>query len=1028
MTPTNIDHEKQIYCFKVFYAFLVVLLLHMNNPCIGCSEREMQALLAFKQGLVDDNNRLLSWGTEVQNKDCCQWDGIYCSNHTGHVVKLDLGNQSLQGTISPKLVELQHLEYLNLSYNNFSRSLIPDFTGSLSNLRYLDLSYANFGGEIPYQLENLTHLEYLDLSSDEYFYGLSDDSIFAKNLNWLSNLSCLKHFGLSSTNLTGVVGWLEAVNMLPKLTNLILDGCNLPPPIISSVSLMNSSNSLVRVDLSYNNLNSSIFQWLSCTHTNLVYLDLSWNNFTGGVGWLEAVNMLPKLTNLILFGCNLHPPIISSVSVMNSSKSLVHVDLSFNNLNSSIFQWLSGTHTNLVDLDLSGNNLNGSSIPDDLGNMSSLASLTLSGSRLKGGIPNSFAKLCRLRELHLDGNSLSGQLSDIIDILSKCAQNTLERLDVSYNHGIMGSVPDLTKFLSLKSLYLSGNKLSGRIPETIGQMSKLEAIDFRGNSLEGVISGIHFSKLFKLTYLDLSFNSLVLNFSFDWVPPFQLESIILRSCKMGPSFPKWLQTQKSVLFLDISDNGITDTIPSWLWDLSHQVFDMDLSQNQIRGTIGNLRSEFPPKLNVSWNQLEGPIPSTLLEVIVLDLSNNKFSVAAASFLCTTKDSNLVFLDISSNLIFGELPDCWIHFKKLVFLDLSNNSLFGKIPTTMGYLFRIETLRLNNNGFVGELPSQFKNCRNLTLFNLAENKLSGSIPEWLGASLPNLTILILQSNNFYGSIPPQLCHLKSFQLLDLSMNNISGTIPKCLNSLIALTQKGSSSQTIKHGYTVSWAQGSSIGIYDDEASLIWKGLRAEFKSNLGLLKSIDLSSNKLIGEIPSEITYLVGLISLNLSRNQLTGQIPSRIGNLQELESLDLSRNQINGRIPTSLSQIARLAKLDLSENNLIGKIPIGTQLQSFDYAYGRNPLLCGAPLPRTCPEEEKSPGQPVLVNQDGQDGLITQGYYISMGLGFAIGFWGVCGTLLLNRSCRYTYFNFLTFLNDWLHVKATIISQRVLNR
>ncbi|PQP94129.1 putative LRR receptor-like serine/threonine-protein kinase [Prunus yedoensis var. nudiflora] len=104
--------------------------------------------------------------------------------------------------------------------------------------------------------------------------------------------------------------------------------------------------------------------------------------------------------------------------------------LSYNNLNSSIFQWLSGTHTNLVELDLSRNNLNGSSIPDDFGNMSSLAYLSLSGSRLKGGIPNSFAKLCSLQHLDLWNNSLSGQLSDIIDILSKCAQNTLEYLDI----------------------------------------------------------------------------------------------------------------------------------------------------------------------------------------------------------------------------------------------------------------------------------------------------------------------------------------------------------------------------------------------------------------------------------------------------------------------------------------------------------------------------------------------------------------------------------------------------------------------
>ncbi|XP_021800631.1 systemin receptor SR160-like [Prunus avium] len=940
MTVANMVEAR--CCFKLLYAIVVVLLLHMSSPCIGCSERDRQALLALKQGLVgDDGDRLLSWGREAQNKNCCQWDGVYCNNQTGHVVKLDLGEQYLQGKISPKLIHLQHLEYLDLSYNNFSGSKIPDFIGSLSNLIYLNLSRANFGGQIPNQLGNLTHLQYLDLS----FNGYQENSFHAKNLNWLPNLSGLKHLDLCYSTLSDVVGWLEAVNMLPKLRNLILRGCNLPPPVISSVSVMNSSKSLVHVDLSSNNLNSSIFQWLSSTHTNLVDLDLSWNNF--------------------------------------------------------------------------------SSIPYDVfENMSSLAHLSLYYSQLEGWIPNSFAKLCRLRELDLWGNSLSGQLSDFVETL-ECAQMTLESLDISYNPNISGSLPDLTNFVSLKYLRLWSNNLSGRIPESIGQMSKLETIWFEGNSLEGVISETHFSKLSKLSYLSLSSNSLLLNFSLDWIPPFQLRYIDLKSCKML-SFPKWLQTQKNYTWLDISDAGISDTVPSWFWDLPQKLEFMDISHNQMRGTVGNIRLEFAPRLDLSWNQLEGPIPSILSEVSALDLSHNNFS-GEASFLCASKDSNLTFLNLSSNHVSGELPDCWIHFKQLVFLDLSNNYLFGKIPTSMGYLFSIETLRLSNNRFVGELPSKLKNCRKLTLFDLGENNLSCSIPEWLGASLPNLAILILRGNQFYRSIPPQLCHLTRVQILDLSMNNISGTIPKCLNNLIFLAQKGNSSPTIEHWYMIP-REGRVGWGYVDEASLTWKGVRSKYQRTLGLVKSIDLSSNKLIGEIPSEITDLVGLVSLNLSRNQLTGQIPPRIGMMQELDSLDLSRNQINGRIPNSLSRIPRIGYLDLSENNLSGKIPIGTQLQSFGpSSYGGNPLLCGLPLLRTCDEEEKGPRQTVLVNQDDKDGLISQGFYISLGLGFVVGFWGVFGTLLFNRSCRYTYFNFWTCFTDWLYVKAEIIRQRMPN-
>ncbi|GMY36125.1 receptor like protein 30 [Fagus crenata] len=51
---------------------------------MGCIERERQALLEFKKGLIDDYNRLSSWGSEDAKKNCCSWEGVQCSKQTGH--------------------------------------------------------------------------------------------------------------------------------------------------------------------------------------------------------------------------------------------------------------------------------------------------------------------------------------------------------------------------------------------------------------------------------------------------------------------------------------------------------------------------------------------------------------------------------------------------------------------------------------------------------------------------------------------------------------------------------------------------------------------------------------------------------------------------------------------------------------------------------------------------------------------------------------------------------------------------------
>ncbi|XP_031092953.1 receptor-like protein EIX2 [Ipomoea triloba] len=195
-------------------------------------------------------------------------------------------------------------------------------------------------------------------------------------------------------------------------------------------------------------------------------------------------------------------------------------------------------------------------------------------------------------------------------------------------------------------------------------------------------------------------------------------------------------------------------------------------------------------------------------------------------------------------------------------------------------------------------------------------------------------------------------------------------------------------------------------------LMWKGEEVEYGKNLKFMKLIDLSSNKLVGEIPVEITDLHILNSLNLSRNKLAGFIQNKIGQMSSLENLDLSNNQLSGAIPFSLASISFLARLDLSNNNLSGCIPLGPQLQGFTYeAYQGNPKLRGPPLPTKCHRSEpgNAPQQGRIDEiEDDEHWIIWDfDFFVSMALGFILGFWGVCGTLILKRSWRHAYFQFL---------------------
>uniref|UniRef100_A0A0R0ECY4 Uncharacterized protein n=1 Tax=Glycine max TaxID=3847 RepID=A0A0R0ECY4_SOYBN len=166
--------------------------------------------------------------------------------------------------------------------------------------------------------------------------------------------------------------------------------------------------------------------------------------------------------------------------------------------------------------------------------------------------------------------------------------------------------------------------------------------------------------------------------------------------------------------------------------------------------------------------------------------------------------------------------------------------------------------------------------------------------------------------------------------------------------------------------------------------------------------IDLSSNSLSGTVPLEIFMLTRLQSMNLSLNQLVRTIPKEIGNLKQLESIDHSSNNLWGEIPQSMPGLSFLSALNLSFNNFMGKIPSGTQIQGFtNLSYIGNHQLCG-PLTKICSKDENSHNtKPIVEDEEDDDtSAFCSLFYMDLGIGFAVGFWGVLGAILFNRKCR----------------------------
>ncbi|VAI63282.1 unnamed protein product [Triticum turgidum subsp. durum] len=414
-------------------------------------------------------------------------------------------------------------------------------------------------------------------------------------------------------------------------------------------------------------------------------------------------------------------------------------------------------------------------------------------------------------------------------------------------------------------------------------------------------------------------------------------------------------------------------------------------------------------IHLGSNTLTGQVPKLPIHISRLDLSSNSLSGSLPSELYAPALEDLM---LANNQLTGTIPLSIFQLTFLYRLDLSGNHLEGDIMqcwkesdanSTSQFGWDLFSLALNNNNLTGQFPKFLARSSKLMFLDLSYNRLFGGLPEWLPEKIPQLKILRVRSNMFSGHIPQSFTSLRHLHYLDIAHNDMSGSIPWSLSNLKAM--KAGVSQDTKDYY------------YEESIPVIMKDQKRDCTFAIyNLLVILDLSSNSLAGQVPEEITLLLGLTSLNLSNNQFIGTIPNQVGDLKRLESLDLSFNEFSGAIPSSLSALTYLSHLNLSYNNLSGAIPPGQQLQTLGnqmYIYIGNPGLCGDPVGRNCSTHDGEQSGLGDINH-------MPSVYLAMIMGFVMGLWTVFCTMLMKRTWRAAFFQFVDMMYDIVYVQVAV--------
>lgn len=388
--------------------------------------REREILMKLYQSTDGDNWYYnTNWGSDLP---LGSWYGVQTTIDGKFVTKLNLRVNHLCGELPQDVWSLPYLEEL-LLFNNRLTIRIPNDVNQISgSIKRIDVgNYDAFGqGEGP--------AVPLDDKDNIIIGGIP------KSFEKLSNLS---YFSAYRTQLIGIIPdelWQSSLQEV-HLGNNFLEG-ELSPAIANAKSLES-------LDLINNKLGGIIPEEI-CELENLRWLSLGNSSFReNNNSFTQLPDNIGKLKNLMTLeagGNSLRGEIPLS---LYDCTNLTYLDLgSYDNNND---------YYNFFDCEL----------PEEFGNLINLEYLSLFSTGIKGGIPDSFNNLKKLRYCDLTGE---------YDSKGHRSANSLS-----------GPLPDISGMENLQKLFLNKNYLEGNIPEHYADIPEL-TLQAQYNCLSGELS------------------------------------------------------------------------------------------------------------------------------------------------------------------------------------------------------------------------------------------------------------------------------------------------------------------------------------------------------------------------------------------------------------------------------------------------------------------------------------------------------------------------------------------------------------